>query len=273
MSNLLCIVAGQRTGTTALRSALHSTGAFHNFGEIFQTTTTHHAGNFLAYAKNRHLEVAEMAMPEQARAVALDYLNSLAELAGARIPLIDVKLNSWQIIRPFWGYLHEPPSLMRILARQNCTFLFIRRRDLAAQIMSACLARSAGKWHELKQADVRTPITLEIADVKQRAALILQSEAALLSFLSTYRRLISTYYEDLFVDNRLNGSVLSQLSAIMKIPLPEPRKLSLEKNDLNKKALVCNFDEVARAVADVVAEYGRPELTPRAGDISRQPEA
>ena len=61
MSQYLCIVAGQRAGTTALQGALGSTGKFFNFSEIFHTEPPNMRGTFLEFCQARDIRVADMA--------------------------------------------------------------------------------------------------------------------------------------------------------------------------------------------------------------------
>lgn len=258
MAKYLCIVAGQRTGTTALRSALGSTGKFFNCDEIFHTE--HRKWSFLEYAKQRHLEVAEMAMPEQAGAVARDYLSYLTGVAGQKIPILDVKLNSWHVIRPFWGYSHQIPFFMNILNREGSTFLFIRRRDLTAQIVSMHIARGFNKWQAIKADDVDRKISLNIADVRNQARHILQSEMFLLSFLRRSKRFAAIDYEELFPEGNVNLSLVSKLEELMEVTFPKAVRPSTTPSKIDKSATVVNYDAVSQAVDGIIARHGRPTL-------------
>jgi len=261
MAEYLCIVAGQRTGTTALRSALASTGKFHNFGEIAQTAPTDRLGSFLGYAKERRIEVSEMATYEQAEAVARDYLVYLQKLAGRKIPLLDVKLNAWQIIRPIWGYVHQMPFFMEFLQKQGCTFLFIRRRDLVEQIVSARIASAANKWHGLEEKDIEFPISLGVDEVRNQARLILQSETFLLSCLrKASNHLITAEYEDIFVDGFVNSNLLSALREKMGVAIPSQILSQIKRNDVNKRLAVLNYEAVSKAIRGAIELYGRPDM-------------
>src|SRR4029077_7438757 len=105
--------------TTALQGALGSTNKFFNFREIFHTETPRALGAFWEFSSQRNFRVTDMATEEQARAIALDYLGHLRSIAKERVALLDVKLNSWNVIKPFWGYIHEVPFFMRVLLNEG----------------------------------------------------------------------------------------------------------------------------------------------------------
>src|ERR1700683_2812173 len=115
MHQMMCIVAGQRSGTTALHTVLAETGKFSTFREIFHTDLSESAGTFLNFARLRNLRVADMATEAQARKIAAAYLSYLHDIAGDQIPLLDIKLNSWHAFKPFWSYAHQMPFFMKIL--------------------------------------------------------------------------------------------------------------------------------------------------------------
>jgi LPS sulfotransferase NodH len=260
MDGYLCIIAGQRAGTTALQSALGSTNKFFNFKEIFHTEAPIGPGVFLEYAAQRNLLVTDMATEEQARKVAIGYLAHLRSIANEQIPLMDVKLNSWHVIRPFWSYVHQVPFFMRVLLEEGAVFLFIRRRDVVGQVVSEQIARSAGKWHGLEEADIGAQIPVNWNQVANQARLILQGETFFSSCLNASGRLIAVDYEDLYPDGFVNPRLLQALRDRLDIELPMTLKPPIKKNAPNKARVVSNYEEASRAVNDLLKKFPRAKF-------------
>lgn len=258
---ILCIVAGQRAGTTALQSALASTGKFYDFGEIFQTTEARRKGAFLDYAQGRSLQIADLASIESAHAQIDAYLDSLRELSGvSRCPLIDVKLNSWNALRSFWGYAHEEPLLLNVLKKQETRFIFVARRDLTAQILSEKIARHANKWHDLSDDEIQQPITIDPRVVAYQAQLIILAEKTLFGFLKITGNVFPVWYEDLYVDGATKPSLKEWLNQNFELDLRACPIPAIQKNRVSKEANVNNFKEAAKAVTDVIEKFGRVDF-------------
>jgi len=263
MVHYLCIVAGQRAGTTALQSALGSTGKFFNFKEVFHTEPGASPGAFLDFARRQDLRVVDMATEAQARKVALDYLACLRGIAKEKVPLLDIKFNSWQAMKPFWSYPHQIPFFMNVLKEQDASFLFVRRRDIVEQVVSEQIARSVGKWHGLRDADVAGPIHVDPALVATQARLILQSEALLLECLGTKHRPIAIDYEDLYPNGFVNPQLLRTLRDLFEVDLPEVLEPSMKKNAPDKKRAIANYEEVSQAVSAMLQRFPRAPISGR----------
>ena len=260
LSQYLCIVAGQRAGTTALQGALGSTGKFLNFSEIFHTEPPNLRGTFLEFCRTRDIRVADMALESKTQQIAMEYLAHLRELADPKLPLLDIKLNSWHVIKPFWSYVHQTPFFMKVLMKNDAVFLFIRRRDIVEQILSEHIARSTEKWHGLEDGDLSGQIEVNPNQVAGQARLILQSERFLYGCLRPSQRLLAIDYEDLYPDGFVNPRLLSALQSKLGISLPSELKPSIQKNAPDKRQIVANYDEVSQAIADVLVRFPREKI-------------
>jgi LPS sulfotransferase NodH len=259
-SQYLCIIAGQRAGTTALQGALGSTGKFLNFREIFHTEAPNMHGTFLEFCASHDLRVTDLATETQAQKIALDFLMHLRNLAGPKLPLLDIKLNSWQVIKPFWSYVHQTPFFMKVLMQNDALFLFIRRRNIVDQILSEHIARSADKWHGLEDGDIEGQIKVNPTQVVGQARLILQSELFLSGCLRSSNRFIAIDYEDLYPDGFVNPSLLRALQNKLGVDLPSVLKPSIQRNAPDKRQIVANYDELTQAIADVLKRFPRGKL-------------
>lgn len=260
VSQYLCIIAGQRAGTTALQGALGSTGKFLNFSEIFHTEPPNMRGTFLEFCRSRDIRVADMATEPQTQAIALEYLAHLRQLADPKLPLLDIKLNSWHVIKPFWSYVHQTPFFMKVLMKNDALFLFIRRRNIVDQILSEHIARSTEKWHGLEEGDIAGQIQVNPNQVAGQARLILQSELFLSGCLRSSNRLLAIDYEDLYQDGFVNPRLLSAMQSKLGISLPSSLKPSIQKNTPDKRQIVANYEEVSQAIADVLKRFPREKI-------------
>jgi LPS sulfotransferase NodH len=187
-------------------------------------------------------------------------LAHLRSIAKGQIPLLDVKLNSWHVIRPFWSYVHQMPFFMRVLLDEGAVFLFIRRRDIVGQVVSEQIARSAGKWHGLEEADIGAQIAVNWKQVANQARLILQGETFFSSCLNASGRLIAVDYEDLYPNGFVNPKLLRTLQERLGIELPATLKPSIKKNVPNKSSVVSNYDEASQAVNSVLQKFPRAKF-------------
>lgn len=255
---MLCIVAGQRAGTTALQSAIASTGLFHNFSEIFQTSEVRRTGSFLDYADARGISIVQMATDAGAQDVLSGYLDSLSMQSGDRMPLVDIKFNSWNAIRSFWTYPTQEPALLQALRQRDAFFLFVGRKDLAAQIISEKIARVTSKWHELDAEDVGGTFQFPLAQARAQAELILDAEHLLLGFLRRTGRVFPIWYEDLYgADGRVCDRLVDWLRSHLSDQLPPALFPGIRKNRVCKASVVENFEDVAAMVAQVIRGKGR----------------
>jgi len=260
ISQYLCIVAGQRAGTTALQGALGSTGKFFNLSEIFHTEPPNMRGTFLEFCQTRDIRVADMATEAKTQEIALEYLAHLRKLADPKLPLLDIKLNSWHVIKPFWSYVHQTPFFMRVLMKNDALFLFIRRRNLVDQILSEHIARSTEKWHGLEEGDVVGQIEVNTSQVASQARLILQSELFLAACLRPSNRMLAIDYEDLYQDGFVNPRLLSALQSRLGVDLPSSLKPSIQKNAPDKRQIVANYKEASQAITDVLKRFPREKI-------------
>ena len=152
---VICITAAQRAGTTALQFALQAAGIV-NFGEVFHDEPLKGSmGSFLSFARKQDLRITDTSTRAAAAAIAERYLGWLRETAAPGHFLIDVKLNSWLAINPWWQYSRSEPVFLGRLKRERAVILFIWRENLADQLLSQFIAREVGIWQQSHPGDSR----------------------------------------------------------------------------------------------------------------------
>ena len=245
---VICVTAAPRTGTTALERALMA-GNVMNFSEVFHTHPHKDApGTFLRFAEDHNIRLSETRTGSETATIAERYLNWLREQAAPRHVLIDVKLNSWSVLSPWWRYPHREPFFLHHLKRNSAVFVFIWREDLGDQMLSRFIARELGIWHNLTAEKVagRT-LRAPIAWIEEAAKLIIRAEADMLGHLYDYPAKVLIRYEDLFENGILTERFRNAFSRIAGIDLPDGI-CAIAQNSVCKRDIIENYDEVVAAM-------------------------
>jgi LPS sulfotransferase NodH len=258
---LICITGAQRAGTTALQETLMASGLIRNYGEIFQAKDTTATGqtsrhSFIAFASDKMLKLSDTLTAAGATQIADNYFDSIWHDASPKHVLIDVKLNSWLALSPAWIYPHQEPFLLRYLRRRKAYIIFVWRKNLADQVVSAAISRELGIWHNLDPAAVKgRTITAPTKKLIEIAKCICASEADMFRHLQGYRRKFIISYEELFVGGGLSRQFIKAFFAMTGISLPVSRANVIRSNTINKRDVVTNYDETVAAINKVIAEH------------------
>jgi LPS sulfotransferase NodH len=257
---IVCVVARQRSGTTALRANLAATGRLHNFGEIFHTDHLDKPGSFLGYCADRRILLSDAFVPRYLPELCAAYIAHLRDVAQDKHVLIDVKFNSWGVVRPAWRYMHDEPYFLQFLKKQGALFIFIRREDIAGQIVSSHVAKAHDQWQNLAAGDAVDMADVNVKMAAREARLIRQSESALWSRLKNYGRRIHFTYEELFVDGNLSGAAKAAIATELGEPLQFPEESPIRKNEVDK-AGVKNYEQAREAIllaAEKISRRAKP---------------
>ncbi len=263
---IVCLVAGQRCGTNALRNIVTDTDKFANLGEIFNTATLDWPGNFFSYCCQRNVRIGDILSGHDAERFCKDYVATLREAAGEKHVLLDVKFNSWGELRVPWTFMHQEPYFLRHLKNQEARMIFIWRKDLVAQVLSDRIADRIKKWHNIKVENVMEPFDLDIEENRDLAKQLCLSEAYFFDRLKAYPHKLVYCYETIFNSaGALEETAKSKLCAFMGEPYRLRNSGYYHRNQINKEQVVANFTEVAAAIADVTAAYRGPFLAEMEG--------
>lgn len=254
---LLCIVAAQRSGTTALQSALGASGQFENMKEIFHTGEQVSRGRFVDFARRHDLRLTDFAAHGDALRLTEAYVDFLIMEAGDKVPLIDIKFNSWLILQPFWAYPHQEPILMQVLKRRGAAFVFVRRRDLAGQVLSEQIARAYGIWHGVSEDEATRVIDVDIDVVREQARLIVQAENFFGGLLSSHPRCRSVLYEEMYDDDRVNPDLAQFCFTATGRTQDYPLVTPIPKNAGRKSDQIANHARAVEVIESVARRFGR----------------
>lgn len=254
---IVCIVARQRSGTTALQANLAATGRLHNFGEIFHTDRVDKPGSFFGYCASQRILLSDAFAPRYLPELCTSYVAHLRDLAGQKHVLIDVKFNSWGVIRPAWRYLHEEPYFLQFLKKQEALFIFIRREDVAEQIVSSHVAKAHDQWQNLEAEDAVTMSDVNIGKAVREARLICQSEALLWGRLKKYGHRVHFTYEDLYVEGNLAATAKEAIARELGEDLQFPETSPIRKSEIDKAANIKNYDVAREAIRQASEKASR----------------
>ena len=256
---IICIVANQRAGTTALQRAIELTGMAINYGEIFKTDADEKAksrGFFTDFARANNIQLADVQSTEGATAVAKNYIHWLKESAAPKHVLIDVKFNAWSALSPVWRYPHEEPFFLKQLKQARAIFIFIWRESLVDQVLSNAISKELGIWHNLNstRAGERT-IEVRIPELSRLATLICRSEADMSRHLRGYSDKIVAKYEDLFEDGEISAAFADQFKKLTGLDFVYGKKGGIRQNSVPKEDIITNYAEAAAAINEIALKH------------------
>ena len=260
---VICITAAQRAGTTALQYALKDAGVV-NFGEVFHNEPLEESiGSFLNFARTHDLRITDVSMRSATAAVAERYLDWLRETAAPRDLLIDVKLNSWFALSPWWQYSRSEPVYLNRLKNARAVIIFIWRENLADQLLSQFIAREVGVWHNLTPAKIagRT-FKAPIEWLKGLARQVVDAEIDMLNHLRDYPTKIVVRYEDLFDHGFLSAGFCASFAKVAGIALSADTPVAIRQTAIQKPDTIENYEEVISAIRPLAENRLRGKMDP-----------
>lgn len=259
--DILCITAGQRSGSTALRSLISASPQFADLGEIFDTATIDQPESYFGFCRSRRVQITDILSGPDAERLCRDYFGVLRAKAAGKHLLMDVKFNSWGEIRMPWTFLHQEPFFLNQLKWRGARFIFLWREDIAGQVISDRISDRIGKWHNLDPSDASEPFDLDVEKVKMRAMLLCQSESYFYRDLKSYPNVLMLCYEQMFdPGGALKAEVREEVGALMGERYDFPLLGFFRRNAIDKRKLVANYDTLAAAIREIAALYRDPEL-------------
>src|SRR5436305_130856 len=136
---ILCILCNPRSGSNALRTAFAANPEVMDCGEIFHNRREYTDTRFLDFLQQWPRPIHALLDDNEGMQLARAFLNQLRSEARDRSVLIDIKHNSWGVLRPLWKFPHEAPLFMNLLKEQAAKIILLKRRNLAEQVISYLL--------------------------------------------------------------------------------------------------------------------------------------
>lgn len=215
LRRFIVISAPQRSGTTALQSALKTSPEIDTFFEVFHSEQFNVPTNFFYFLKvhswAQQLYITPRA--ENMEKLFVRYLRYLSGLNEANRLIVDVKDNSLHNLDAVWQDPGTPPFLVRLLRKYNIPVLRLRRRNVFLQVISTHIASHHKRYHFSVDEDV-PDVTIRVnpESIHRAIAARMQVSARVDEFVASCNPCYRILYEDIFVDNRLSPTVRPVLS-------------------------------------------------------------
>jgi len=288
-SNVVVMLARQRSGTNAFRDILDAHGDIFCLPEVFQSEPSPRARyevetNYFNYLDQHRDKVKEILTSEDVqKRFFLKYLEFLRSFSEKRYLLVDVKYNSAHNVDGPWREITAEPSLFKYIRDQELRVLNLTRTNYLRFYLSWTKTNLTLQYHlhappKSKEVDREGPdgatqaspsdqrpqvhedaITVDLDDMFFRLELCQSEDRLIDRVFSHYPNYLAVDYEDLFPELGAPPSreVLGRLAAWLEIeadfPKTEPRYRKQSALPLSKA--IANYGEVAAALRGTDFEY------------------
>lgn len=243
---LMMLLANQRSGTNALRSALRTDPTIADAREIFSRTNP----------RGAHVTFAELIRESPAfipdRTTLRTFFDRLLEElqqthSPGQLGLIDIKYNSFGPFNPYGWRVSEEPYFLTYFKRRKLPIVHLIRRNMLAAYVSALRAVKTQHWHQTAASAEEVPayrIYLEKREFIGALKIRVEELRLMKSFVQSYERHIEIYYEDLFEGDSLSESIRRSISELAAHPIEGPLQTEHRKIPWQWQEAILNFDEM-----------------------------
>jgi hypothetical protein len=228
-----------------LRSAFAANPGILDCGEIFHNDPTVVETRFLNFLQQWPQPVRALLEYREGEAIGRAFLKQLRSEARGRSILIDVKHNSWGVLGTLWKFPHDVPLFMNLLKQEGTSFLFLKRRELADQVISFHIASRTNAWHETLPSDPNAlrlaPHALDPDFARRMCALFVQAEQFVERCLNSYSKQLHLDYEDVFQNEAISVGAAAQLERFTGLRVGTGL-LPTHRNRLEKRNVITNYD-------------------------------
>jgi LPS sulfotransferase NodH len=242
----LVLVCNQRSGSTALHSALQHGGGVDAYGEIFHPEGNRTKCNFYKYLSEKNLSGSfPITTSTEAKSIADDFVKYCVESSDREYCLLDIKYNMWHVLQGPWLNLYEPPQLLASLNQQGAKYLHLIRKNLFLQYLSGVYAAKAKKWHYYNsEEDSAVSFVIDIPSCERNLEAISQNIELFERHLPRNKTL-TFYYEDLFEsDGAISKQVSDDLQVFLKQVWDGRPESKLKKTPMSAQSAIENKSEI-----------------------------
>ncbi|NBB80552.1 MAG: hypothetical protein GVY36_14100 [Verrucomicrobia bacterium] len=204
MAEPIIICGQQRSGTTALQSALAHVDGVRNLGEVFQfhgPLVENAAHNFYYYVNNVRGGWTALTSAEEAESELEKFLHYLETLVAGSHFVIDIKYNLWHHFSPGWFNIYGRPFMLEYFKKRGFPIIHVERKNLFRQFVSHEFASRARKWHYHEESSEIPKIPafdLNIEELSEYFEMVDGNQALFRKRLKNYPKAVHLTYEDLF---------------------------------------------------------------------------
>lgn len=273
MSTPIIICGQQRSGTTALQSALSRVDGVRNFGEIFQfhqPLIEEAAHNFYYYVNHVRGGWVAITSTEQAEVELSKYLKYLDSLTEGHSYIADIKYNLWHHFSPGWLNAFGRPFILEYFMRLKVPIIHVVRKNLFRQYVSLEFAARTRRWHygnEGAEAPEIPPFDINAQDLAEYFEMVESNERLFRKRLEKYPHTVELKYEDLFEGRQIQERAQRELRRILPGWILQQAESEFVKPGIDPVAWVRNAEAVIDAFREsrfgvMVIDALRPPLPP-----------
>jgi hypothetical protein len=270
-SDVVVLLARQRSGTNALRDVLDSHPDVFCLPEVFQAEPSPKArfeveANYFNFLDARRDSVKQVLTSEDAQArLFLDYLQFLGTFSEKRYVVVDIKYNSAHNIDGPWRDIGGAPTLFQFIRRNEMRVLNLTRLNYLRYYLSWIKTERTRKYH-LHALGSDAPVKVEdeglavdLDDLLFRLELCQSEDRLVNRVLAGYPGYMAIEYEELFPrigaapSEEVLGGVAGWLGIEAEFPKNQPRYR--KQSVLPLSEAITNYDEVAEALRGTEFEY------------------
>jgi len=271
MSDVVVLLARQRSGTNALRDVLDSHQDVFCLPEVFQAEPSPRArfeveANYFNFLDARKDEVKQLLTSEDAQGqFFLDYLQFLGTFSEKRYLVVDIKYNSAHNVDGPWRDIGGSPSLFRFIRENEIRVLNLTRSNYLRYYLSWVKTERTRKYH-LHATGGDAPakvedesVAIDLDDLLFRLELCESEDRLVRRLLGGHPGYMAIEYEELFPEigappsEDVLGRVAGWLGIEAQFPKRQPRYR--KQSVLPLSAAIDNYAEVARALRGTRFEH------------------
>jgi hypothetical protein len=279
-SQIIILMARQRSGTNALRSVLESHPEIYCHNEVFsfndrvsEKDPLLPAVNFFNFLLKYAREDLTRILPHRHEVLFLDFIEYLRCFSSKRYIVIDVKYNTTHFLTEPYKWVPSSPTFAPPAGAPNVPYLFflikrcglrvinITRRNYLRYVLSESKAQATRVWQLREGAQATGDRSIRISDTEallRRLACCRAEDMLVDGYFADYGRFISYEYDNVFGADasEVSADVLSSLSKWLQVINSFERKPTFRKQShLPLDMAIANFEEVAAALRGTEFEY------------------
>jgi hypothetical protein len=270
-SDVVVLLARQRSGTNALRDVLDSHPEVFCLPEVFQAEPSPKArfeveANYFNFLDDRKDSVKQVLTSEDAQGqLFLEYVNFLGTFSEKRYVVVDIKYNSAHNVDGPWRDIGGAPSLFQFIKDNEMRVLNLTRLNYLRYYLSWIKTERTRKYH-LHATNSDTPvkaedegIAVDLDDLIFRLELCRSEDRLVKRVLGGNSGYLAIEYEELFPrlgeppSEEVLGQVAGWLGIEAEFPKSQPRYRKQAVLPLSEA--ITNYDEVAGALRGTEFEY------------------
>jgi len=252
----LFIIGKERSGTTALRSMIASTGKFDDYHELFAEHSL--AGGHSEFAKfvsAQEIDRAQMLLGRTKLRLFMEWIAHIDKSNGGT-PLIDVKYGYVNFFDSWWRVRYRP-AMMQLAQGEGFKYIHMVRRNKIEILSSLQQAMQSNSWVQANdraspEAYLR-PVEMDIDRAIYKIETLIMEEEVVRSYLNDSPHHLAVHtieYEDLFArDVDIAMRTRRSLAEFLEVREDQLVPKVMKQDNRALDARISNYEELSRLLA------------------------